>query len=63
MLLEVKTKNYTIIKNRKHAIKNAIKDANKGDLILILGKGTDNYMAIRNKYKKYNDLNIIKKYT
>ena len=63
MLLEVKTKNYIIIKNRKHAIKNAIKDANKGDLILILGKGTDNYMAIRNKYKKYNDLNIIKKYT
>ena len=63
MLLEVKTKNYIIIKNRKHAIKNAIKNANKGDLILILGKGTDNYMAIRNKYKKYNDLNIIKKYT
>lgn len=54
--------NYISIKNRKKAIKTAIKTANKDDLILILGKGTDNYMAIKNKYKKYNDLKVIKKY-
>ena len=54
--------NYIFIKNRKKAIKTAIKKANQNDLILILGKGTDNYMAIKNKYKKYNDLKVIKKY-
>ncbi|MGN0993211.1 MAG: UDP-N-acetylmuramoyl-L-alanyl-D-glutamate--2,6-diaminopimelate ligase [Bacilli bacterium] len=54
--------NYIFIKSRKKAIKTAIKKANQNDLILILGKGTDNYMAIKNKYKKYSDLKIIKKY-
>lgn len=54
--------NYISIKRRKKAIKTAIKEANQNDLILILGKGTDNYMAIKNKYKKYNDLKVIKKY-
>ena len=54
--------NFINIINRKKAIKTAIKKGNKNDLILILGKGTDNYMAIKNKYKKYNDLKIIKKY-
>ncbi len=63
MIKEVKTNNYTYIKSRKRAIKHAIKISKKNDIILILGKGTDNYMAIKNKYKKYNDLKTIKKYT
>ena len=63
MLQEVDKDNYIYIKNRKKAIKKAIDIAKENDTILILGKGTDNYMAIKNKYKKYNDLNIIKKYT
>ena len=54
--------NYIYIKNRKKAIKHAISIAQEDDLILILGKGNDNYMAIKNKYKKYNDLKVIKKY-
>lgn len=58
----VKKNNYISITNRKKAIKFAINYANKDDLILIIGKGTDNYMAIKNKYKKYNDLKVIKKY-
>ena len=63
MIKEVKKNNYIYIKNRKKAIKHAIKISKKNDIILILGKGTDNYMAIKNKYKKYNDLKTIKKYT
>ena len=63
MLQEVQTNNFIYIKNRKKAIKKAIDMAKENDTILVLGKGTDNYMAIKNKYKKYNDLNIIKKYT
>ena len=63
MLKEVNKDNFIYIKNRKKAIKKAVKIAKKNDTILILGKGTDNYMAIKNKYKKYNDLKEIKKYT
>ncbi len=56
------TKNNVIyIKNRKKAIKKAIKLAKKNDIILILGKGLDNYMAYKNKYKKYSDLKVIEK--
>ena len=59
----IKTSNYTYIKNRKKAIKYAIKISKKDDIILVLGKGTDDYMAVKNKHKKYNDLKVIKKYT
>lgn len=58
----IKKKNYVEIKSRKKAIKYAVKKARKNDIILLLGKGTDNYMAIKNKKKSYNDLNVIRKY-
>lgn len=54
--------NYIFIKNRKKAIKKALKDANENDIVLILGKGIDNYMAVKNKRKKYCDLDVINKY-
>ena len=54
--------NYLLIKNRKKAIYKALSIAKKDDFVLILGKGKDNYMAIKNKYKKYNDYKVIKKY-
>lgn len=53
--------NIKLIKNRKKAIKYAFKIAKENDYILILGKGEDNYMAIKNKYKNYSDLQTIKK--
>lgn len=62
MTQEVQTANYIIIKNRKKAIKKALKMAKKDDIVLILGKGEDNYMAIKNKYKKYSDLKVISNY-
>lgn len=62
MTKKVTTNNYIYIKNRKKAIKKAIAISKENDIILVLGKGTDNYMAIKNKYKKYNDLKVIKKY-
>ena len=63
MTKNISSNNYIYIKSRKRAIKKAISIGKKDDIILILGKGSDNYMAIKNKYKKYSDLNIIKKYT
>ena len=62
LIKDVKKNNFIYIKNRKKAIKKAIDIADKNDIILVLGKGCDNYMAIKNKYKKYNDLWVIKKY-
>ncbi len=62
MIKDTTKNNYIYIKNRKKAIKYAINNSKENDIVLILGKGTDNYMAIKNKYKKYNDLKQIKKY-
>lgn len=59
---DVTKNNFISIKNRNKAIKYAINKAEADDLILILGKGTDNYMAVRNKRKKYSDLDVIRKY-
>lgn len=51
----IKNKKYLIINDRSLAIKKAIKIARKNDIIAILGKGNDNYMAINNQYLPYSD--------
>ena len=55
-------KDYIRIVNREEAINYALSIASKGDVVLILGKGRDNYMAIEDKKVKYNDYEVIKKY-
>ena len=57
----VEKNNYKTIINRKKAIKYAIKSAKENDIILVLGKGIDNYMAIKHKYKKYCEKDVIEK--
>jgi len=59
---EATTHNYEIIIDRKEAIFKALESAQKGDIILIAGKGTDDYMAIGDKYLPYSDLEVIKEY-
>lgn len=54
--------NYEIIVNRKEAIYRAFDMANKDDIVLIAGKGIDNYMAIEDKYLPYSDLEVIEEY-
>lgn len=65
MTCNYKRDNYLKIIDREKAIKYAIENSNKFDLILILGKGRDNYMLINNKKIKYSDydtiINILKK--
>lgn len=41
---------YVIIKDRKEAIKMTIKEAQKGDLILLIGKGHENYQEIKGEH-------------
>ncbi len=58
-----KTKdNYLRIVDREMAIKKAFSIATKNDIIFIAGKGRDNYMAIGDKYVKYNDYDVVKKH-
>lgn len=54
--------NYEMIVDRKEAIYKAFKLAKKDDIVLVAGKGIDNYMAIEDKYLPYSDLEVIKEY-
>ncbi len=62
MVVDIKSNNYCYIKNRKKAIKKALDEALDNDIVLILGKGKDDYMLVKNKYKKYSDYNVVKSY-
>lgn len=53
---------YQIIIDRRDAINFALDHARSGDIVLIAGKGRDNYMAIGDEYIQYNDYEVIKEY-
>ena len=57
-----KNTNYERIIDRKEAIYKALSLAKEGDIILIAGKGRDNYMALKNEYVPYCDYDVIKSY-
>lgn len=54
--------NYEIIIDRKEAIYKAFEMAQENDIVLVAGKGIDNYMAVEDKYLPYSDLEVIKSY-
>ncbi len=54
--------NYLRIVDRKDAIFKALSMAQKNDIVLIAGKGRDNYMAVLDKYLPYCDYEVIKSY-
>ena len=55
-------KNYKIIVNRKKAIKRGIQMLEKSDILLLLGKGHEDYQIIKNKKYPFSDKNIVLKY-
>lgn len=55
-------KNYIRIIDREKAIYKALNVAKANDIVLIAGKGIDNYMAVKDDYLPYCDLNVIKDY-
>ena len=55
-------KDYIRIQNREEAIHHALSIATPESVVLILGKGRDNYMAIEDRKEEYNDYNVIKSY-
>ncbi|MFA6867082.1 MAG: UDP-N-acetylmuramoyl-L-alanyl-D-glutamate--2,6-diaminopimelate ligase [Clostridia bacterium] len=50
--------NYILIVDRKKAIQYAIKKANKGDVVVIAGKGTEPYIDIGGKKIPYSDKKV-----
>lgn len=62
MIGENKSTNYETIVDRKSAIYRSFDMAKPGDVVLIIGKGRDNYMAIEDKKLPYCDYDVIKSY-
>ncbi len=54
--------NYERIEDRVKAIHKALDMARKDDIILLAGKGRDNYMAIGKEYLPYSDYDEVVKY-
>ena len=56
-------KDYIRIVDRKEAIHYALSIAKMGDIVLILGKGRDSYMAVEDKKVSYCDYDVIYDYS
>ena len=55
-----KKSSYEIIKDRKQAIKQAVNTLSENDILLVLGKGIENYQIFNEKKFFHNDINEIK---
>lgn len=55
------TNNYEIVIDRENAIKKAVKIANKDDIILLAGKGHENYQIIGEEKVPFSEKEIIKR--
>ncbi|HEX9025965.1 MAG TPA: UDP-N-acetylmuramoyl-L-alanyl-D-glutamate--2,6-diaminopimelate ligase [Clostridium sp.] len=51
---------YMVIENRKEAIKKAINIANKGDVIVIAGKGHETYQILKNETIHFDEREVVK---
>ena len=57
----IKTDNFSIVLDRKEAIKDAVKMAKSGDIVVVAGKGTENYIDENGTKTPYSDIAEIKK--
>ena len=62
MTKDLEKNNYLKIIDRKKAIYKALSLANCHDIVVILGKGRDSYMAIKDKKIPYSDYDVIKSF-
>jgi len=53
---------YKIIVNREEAVFYALSKAEKGDIVLLLGKGHEDFMKVRGKKEPYSDYEAVRKY-
>ena len=62
MTRDIEKNNYLKIIDRKEAIYKALSLAKPNDIVVILGKGRDNYMAIKDKKISYSDYDVIQSF-
>lgn len=55
----VEKDNYIVIEDRKEAIKKAIKLAQKGDVIVVAGKGHEDYQILKDKVIHFDEREVI----
>jgi UDP-N-acetylmuramoyl-L-alanyl-D-glutamate--2,6-diaminopimelate ligase len=58
----IKTKNFSVIENRDEAIRNAIFESEDDAVILVAGKGHENYQEINGVRNHFSDKEIAIKY-
>jgi UDP-N-acetylmuramoyl-L-alanyl-D-glutamate--2,6-diaminopimelate ligase len=57
----IKTKNYRVIPERIRAIKKSLSLAQKGDVVLVAGKGHENYQIVKDKSFHFDDREAVRK--
>ncbi len=57
-----KTKNYVIVEERAEAINYALNMAKEGDVVLIAGKGSEQYQEVFGIKRMYNDKDTVEEY-
>ena len=62
ILAGVKTNNYEVIYDRAEAIKHGIEIMQENDILLILGKGHENYQIIGKEKRHFDDAEEVLKY-
>jgi UDP-N-acetylmuramoyl-L-alanyl-D-glutamate--2,6-diaminopimelate ligase len=55
----IATNNYIVVENRRDAIKKAIETAQKGDIIVVAGKGHEDYQEINGETISFDEKKII----
>lgn len=60
--IKMTTCQYDIIPDREEAIKSALERAKEGDIVLVAGKGHEDYQIVGKEKKHFDDAEIIKKY-
>jgi UDP-N-acetylmuramoyl-L-alanyl-D-glutamate--2,6-diaminopimelate ligase len=53
--------NYCVIPDRFEAIRESLSIAGDGDIVLVAGKGHENYQIIKNKRREFDDRQVVKK--
>lgn len=60
VLKGIHKENYVVIENRKEAIKKAMEIAKKGDVIVIAGKGHEDYQILKDKVIHFDEREIVR---
>ena len=62
MIKDLENENYEVVINRQEAIQKGIQKLEKNDILLVLGKGHENYQIIGDEYYHFDDSEEVLKY-